>query len=70
MEIKTRVPGVITEVKVKEGDHVDVKTQVATIEAMKMFQPVLSPVAGIVAEVLVEEDQRVKGGDVLVVIEE
>ena len=35
MEIKTRVPGVITEVKVKEGDHVDVKTQVATIEAMK-----------------------------------
>ena len=70
MEIKTRVPGVISEVLVKEGDHVDAKAKLAVIEAMKMFQPVLTPVAGTVSEIAVEEGARVKGGAVLAVIDE
>ena len=70
MEIKTRVPGIITEVLVEEGQHVDVKTRVATIEAMKMMQGILSPVAGTVEEITVEPDERVKGGAVIMVIDE
>lgn len=70
MEIKTRVPGVVSEIKVKEGQQVEVKDQLAVMEAMKMFQPVLCPVAGTVAEILVEEGQRVSGGAVLMVIED
>lgn len=70
MEIKTRVPGVISEVLVKEGEHVEAKTVLAKIEAMKMFQSVLTPIAGTVSEILVEADSRVKAGAVLMVIEE
>lgn len=70
MEIKTRVPGVITEILVSEGQHVEVRDKVAVIEAMKMMQGILSPVAGTVEEIMVEEDERVKGGAVIMIIEE
>lgn len=70
MQIKTRVPGVVSEILVREGEHVDVKTKLVVIEAMKMFQPVLAPVSGTVSELAVEEGTRVKGGGVLLVIDE
>lgn len=70
MEIKTRVPGVVSELNVAEGQQVEVKDQLAVMEAMKMFQPVLSPVAGTVAEIMVEQGQRVSGGAVLMIVEE
>lgn len=70
MEIKTRVPGVVSEILVKEGDHVDAKAVLAKIEAMKMFQSILTPVSGTVSEIMIEEDARVKAGAVLMVIDE
>lgn len=70
MQIKTRVPGVVSEILVREGEHVDAKTKLVVIEAMKMFQPVLAPVSGTVSELMVEEGTRVKGGGVLLVIDE
>ena len=36
MEIKARIPGMVMEVKVKEGDTVKTKTVLAVMEAMKM----------------------------------
>lgn len=69
MEIKARVPGVVNEINVSVGDKVVVKQPLMVMEAMKMMQPVLSPVDGEVTEVLVEEGQRVSGGFVLVIIE-
>ena len=39
MEIKTRVPGVVEEVLVKEGDQVSAKDVIVKIEAMKMESP-------------------------------
>lgn len=70
MEIKARVPGVVEEVLVKEGDSVQVKDVLLKLEAMKMVQPVPCPVAGTVEEVLVEKGDRVKSGQVMVVVEE
>lgn len=70
MEIKSRVPGTMEEIGVKEGDRVEVKDVLAKLEAMKMMQPVLSPVAGTVEEILVEEGERVKSGQVIMRIEE
>ena len=51
MEIKARIPGMITAVNVKEGDTVKVKSVVCVMEAMKMEQPIASPVEGVVKEV-------------------
>ena len=69
MEIKARIPGMITEVKVKEGDSVKVKTVLAVMEAMKMEQPIASPVEGVVKEVKVAVKDKVKAGQVLLVVE-
>lgn len=69
MEIKTRVPGMVQKIMVKEGDEVKVKDVLAVLEAMKMEQPVLSPVDGTVSEIKVEAGSRVRAGEVLMVVE-
>ena len=69
MEIKARIPGMITEIKVSEGDSVKAKTVLAVMEAMKMEQPIASPVEGVVKEVKVAVREKVKAGQVLLVVE-
>ena len=69
MEIKTRVPGVVEEILVKEGDEVSAKDLIVKIEAMKMQQYILTPVAGEVTEICVEKGDHIKAGQVLAVIE-
>lgn len=69
MEIKARVPGTVVDVKVSEGDSVEVKDVILVMEAMKMEQPIMTPVAGEVVELRVEKGARVKSGEVLAVIE-
>ena len=69
MEIKARIPGMVMEVKVKEGDTVKTKTVLAVMEAMKMEQPIASPVEGRVKEIRVAVKDKVKAGQVLMVIE-
>lgn len=69
MEIKARIPGMITAVNVSVGDAVKVKTIVGVMEAMKMEQPIASPVEGQVKEIRVAVKDKVKAGQVLMVIE-
>lgn len=69
MEIKARIPGMITAVNVKEGDSVKVKTIVGVMEAMKMEQPIASPVEGVVKEIKISVKEKVKAGQVLMIIE-
>ena len=69
MEIKTRVPGMVVDVKVNEGDHVDVKDVLMVMQTMKMEQPIPSPVAGEVVELRVQKGDRVRSGDVLAGVE-
>ena len=69
MELKARIPGTIVAIHVKEGEEVKVKSIVAVIEAMKMEQPIASPVDGVVKEIKVAVKDKVKTGQVLMVIE-
>lgn len=69
MEIKTRVPGMVQKIMVKEGDAVKTKDVLAVLEAMKMEQSVLCPVDGTVSEIKVEAGSRVRAGEVLMVVE-
>lgn len=69
MEIKARIPGNIIDLKVKEGDVVEVRSVVCIMEAMKMEQPVVSPVKGIVKVVHVDIGDKVKAGEILVTLE-
>lgn len=69
MEIKARIPGMIVAINVKEGDSVKVKSIVGVMEAMKMEQPIASPVEGVVKEIKVAVKDKVKAGQVLMVVE-
>jgi len=67
--IEAPLPGKILQVNVTVGNTVEEGGVICTIEAMKMENPILSPVKGSVIEVAVSATQLVKTGDKIVVIE-
>lgn len=69
MEVKSRVPGTVQELKVKVGDQVSKMDVLLILEAMKMEQKIPSPDDGEVTEIMVEEGDRVRAGQVLLVVE-
>ncbi|SFP28838.1 Biotin-requiring enzyme [Oscillibacter sp. PC13] len=69
MEVKARIPGKVISLSVKEGDTVKTRALLAVMEAMKMEQPVASPVDGVVKKINVNVGDKVKSGDVLMSIE-
>lgn len=64
--VSAPMPGVILEVHVKVGDHVERGQQIAVLEAMKMHNLIGAPRAGAIGEVCVTPGQTVGHGDALV----
>lgn len=69
MDIKARIPGTITAINVAVGDNVKARSVVCVMEAMKMEQPIASPVDGVVKAIHVAVKDTVKTGTVLVTVE-
>lgn len=69
MDIKSKMPGKIMEVKCKVGDTVKKGTVLLIMEAMKMKNPIPAPVDGVIKEVKTDVNARVNPGDVMIVIE-
>lgn len=67
--IEAPLPGKILDVKVNIGDKVAEGDELCSIEAMKMENPILSPVSGTVKEASISKGQSVKANDILFVIE-
>jgi biotin carboxyl carrier protein len=67
--IEAPLPGKIIHVEVAIGNTVEEGGVICTIEAMKMENPILSPVKASVVEVAVSPGQIVKTGEKLAVIE-
>lgn len=67
--VKSPLPGVITEIKVKVGDEVKAGDTVAVLEAMKMANNLDAEKSGKVTAVLVKEGESVMEDTPLVVIE-
>ena len=67
--IEAPLPGKIIRVEVSVGNTVDEGGVICTIEAMKMENPILSPVKASVIEVAVSPGQIVKTGEKIAVIE-
>jgi len=64
------LPGVVNEVRVKQGDAVTAGEVLLVIESMKVFHWISAPIAGHVTDVRVVAGQHVDNGTVLAVIEE
>ncbi len=69
MDIKARMPGMITDIKVAVGDTVKPRDVVATMEAMKMEQPIPAPKAGTVTAIAVAVGDKLKSGGVIMTVE-
>lgn len=68
-EVTVPMVGKIINVLVKVGDQVNEDDPIATLEAMKMEMPIVSPVSGVVKEIKVSVGQEVEADAVLAVIE-
>jgi acetyl-CoA carboxylase biotin carboxyl carrier protein len=68
-EVKAELVGNVWKIEAKPGDQVEEDDILLILESMKMEIPVVAPVAGTVKEILVEEAQVVKEGQVLARIE-
>lgn len=68
-KIESPLPGKVITVKVKAGDKVSEGDELLSIEAMKMENPIISPVSGVVAEISAIPGQSVKSGDVLAIVD-
>lgn len=66
--INSPLPGVILDVKVKEGDKVSVGQTLVILEAMKMENNIDSDRAGVVRSVKVTRGDSVLEGDVLITL--
>ena len=62
------IPGAVSKINVKSGDHVEENQIIAIIEAMKMETSVVARMSGTIDEVLVHAGQTVKAGELLVTI--
>ena len=68
MEIKSKMPGKIIELKVKVGDTVKKGQIIGIIETMKLMNEVESDRDGVVSAILIENEQVVEFGQPLVAI--
>lgn len=68
-QITAPMPGVIWKVMVNVGDDIEVGQVVCVLEAMKMENDIVTPVAGKVAGIYVRDGETVNSGDLMAVIE-
>ena len=68
-QVCSMMAGVVIEILVKQGDAVEDGMDVAILESMKMEIPVLASDDGTVAEVMVEEEEPVAEGQVVIVLD-
>ena len=69
LEIIAHLPGIIYDIKAKEGSSVKQGQILFTLMAMKMENDITAPRDGIVKEIKVKKDDNVNKGDVLAIIE-
>ncbi len=67
--IEVPITGKIVGVNVKVGDTVREGDTLCLLESMKMENPILAPVEGVITQLEVSTEQIVKPGDIVVIIE-
>lgn len=67
--IAADIPGLVVEIKVKEGQVIHQGEPVIVVEAMKMQNEMAAAITGVVKEIRVKTGQSVNPGDAMVLIE-
>ena len=69
VSVLSEIPGTVFKIETEVGGEVAEDDPLIVLESMKMEIPVGAPVAGRVAEILVEEGEAVEEGQEVAVIE-
>ncbi|MDQ6901278.1 MAG: biotin/lipoyl-binding carrier protein [Candidatus Dormibacteraeota bacterium] len=69
MEVRAELVGNVWRVQAEVGQQVEEEEVLLILESMKMEIPVTAPIRGTVKEIRVKEQEVVKEGQVLAVIE-
>ena len=67
--VKAFIPGTVISVAVKPGIHVKEDDLLLVLDAMKMYNEIVSPMSGKVAEVAVKPGERVEKNQLLIRLE-
>ena len=68
MQVGSSIPGMVSKVCVKQGDHVEKDQVLAIIEAMKMETAITARTAGTVQAIRIKEGQPVKARELLMTL--
>ena len=69
INVKSEMAGNVWKIQVKPGDRVEVEGEIMILESMKMEIPVLSPKAGTVKEIRVNEGEAIGEGHVVAILD-
>lgn len=69
MDIKAKMPSTVDALKVTQGQAVKKGDVLCVLEAMKMKNPMPSPIDGTVTSIAVEAGARLKPGALIMVVE-
>ena len=69
VNVKSEIAGNVWKIQVKAGDRVEVDGEIMILESMKMEIPVLSPKAGVIRELKVNEGESIGEGQLVAVLD-
>jgi biotin carboxyl carrier protein len=69
VEIRAPLPGLLVEMRVREGEYVQGQDVVAVLESMKMNLELRAPRSGVVRQLVVASGRRIAQDDVLVILD-
>ncbi len=69
VNVKSEIAGNVWKIKSKPGDRIELEGEIMILESMKMEIPVLSPRAGTIKEIKVNEGESVAEGQLVAVLD-
>ena len=69
VNVKSEIAGNVWKIQTKPGDKVEADGEIMILESMKMEIPVLSPKAGVIREIKVNEGEAIGEGQLVAVLE-
>ena len=67
-EVHALIPGLVSNIFVKEGDEVELGQKLIILEAMKMENEIISPIAGEIKQIHIHTGDKVEKGDLILEI--
>jgi len=69
VNVKSEIAGNVLKIQLKPGDRVELDGEIMILESMKMEIPVLSPNAGTIREIKVNEGEAIGEGQLVAVLD-